>query len=506
MKFVPYMTVLACVLLGAPASAEEAPGSRVSLAATLGALFRSSPAFSLYAAETRDAEGARLRASGAFDLVATAGVQRQRTLIAMGLGGLTDERYSEAQAQVGASLRTRENVSMQVSGSVPFWSSLDPKVSPNQPQVTGLLTIPLTKFGRGTGPAADEQAASLHASASLAAQEDSESDLTAQVAEEYWHWVGAYEEWKVARRLEALAADQLKDVDELIANHARAAMDRLAFAAAAEDAAAALAQAQQSMLEQRQRVWERIGLPAPPGDALPMDALPAVAPPPLDGRELSRRARNHSLARPVLRALAEEVEAAAVRMKAAQIAERPDLNLTAQGTVLPVDAYDPNALVYPYPTAATPTHLDYYGLVSLQGSFPIPNRAARGAYEQASAAHDASLLNAHQQRNAVEVRLDALGSAIATLAQTFQERGVSTEQFRQEYEAVRLRFRLGSATATDVVVAEQQYMRASLRLVEDNTAYAATLAALAHEAGVLVSPVHARDPAAAVSRLTTLQL
>jgi outer membrane protein len=486
----------------APASAEE---GNVSLQATMCALFQSSPAFQVYGAQTRIAEARHLRTSGAFDVVATAALQGQRTLwpSATGYGNLSDQGFNDLSLQAALGTRLRENITIQLNGAMPLISSIDSLRSFDQPVVGANLTIPLLKLGRSTAFGAEERAAGLHSAAAAALQQDAESELATRVAEAYWHWVGSYEQLKWARRLEALALDQVKDVDQLIAQHARAAVDRLAFAAAAENATASRVQAEQVLFDQQQLVWETIGLPPPNASVLPESELPSVPATIPVGEVVARRAHELAQARPLFKSLNDEVEGARVRVEAARIGKRPDLNLVGQGTATRVERSDSLANVSASSTASVQTQLGYYGSIALQFSLPLQNRTARGAFEEAAATRAELELTVAQRRNAIEVRIDALSSALTNLTRSYQERTRAVEQFELSFHAERTKFRLGTATAMDVVVAEQQYMSASLGTVADRTAFAVILARLLHEAGVLNPAVHSRDSVAVARSLTS---
>jgi len=180
-----------------------------------------------------------------------------------------------------------------------------------------------------------------------------------------------------------------------------------------------------------------------------------------------------------------------VRAEGLRIAKRPDVNLVAQGTAARVE----NSVV------TTDTQLGYYGSVALQFALPFENRRARGAYDFAAEVHAEQVLDAEQRRNAIDVRIDALGNALANLARSYSQRTHAFEEYQAEYDAERSKFRLGTATTLDVVVAERQYMSANLALVADRTAYALALARILHESGVLNAAVHSRDSVAVVHRL-----
>ena len=107
-------------------------------------------------------------------------------------------------------------------------------------------------------------------------------------------------------------------------------MDRLAFAAAVEEAAANRTQAEQLLFEQQQVVWETIGLPPPATATVPSGQLPSVPAAPPAGTTLARRAHQLAAGRPLLAYLDRETAAAAVRAEGLRIAKRPDVNLVAQ--------------------------------------------------------------------------------------------------------------------------------------------------------------------------------
>ena len=139
-----------------------------------------------------------------------------------------------------------------------------------------------------------------------------------------------------------------------------------------------------------------------------------------------------------------------------------------------------------------PTQLEvgYYGGVSLVFSMPLQNRTARGQLGIATEVRLERQLDAASRLNVVEGTIDALSSDLTTLAGTYQQRARATEAYRAAYEAERSRYRLGSATAMDVIVAEQQFMGSSIAVLADRASYAITLARMLHETGVLNAAVH----------------
>lgn len=488
--FAPVLVLASAILVAAPSAAQE---TKASLVGVMRHLFDESPTFRTYRVQTREAQAAHLATSGAFDFVAGTTVQAQRTLwAAPPYGALTDQGYNDVSVQASLATRARENVVIQLSGSRPLASSISSTLSPDQPQASVNVTIPLLRFGRSASYSAEERAAGLHASAMAALEQDAESDLAAIVAENYWRWVGAHEQLDLTRRLEAIARDQLRDVDTLIEQRARAAVDRLPFVAAAEGASASRTQAEQLMFDQQQIVWQTLGLPAPAAPIEPSTTLPEVPAPWLDGSHLARRAHELAAGRPFLAYLDRENDALAAHAERLRIAQRPDLNLLAQATATRAVSAG----------ATTESAFGYFGLVALQFSFPIQNRAAQGAYHLAAELHSEQALAARRRRNEIGARIDALASALASLSRSYQQRARAAEQYQLAYEAERGKFRLGNATALDVVVAEQQSMNAEIAVVVERTAYALTLARLSHEAGVLTFAVTSRD-AAALARVLT---
>jgi outer membrane protein TolC len=489
--------VILCALMLAATRTAAAQERAPSLEQTLAMMFDCSPAFHISSARTRRAEAGHLRSSGAFDVVTSAGVQGQRSLLSNTAGLMTDASYSDLAVSVGIGGLTRANIGLQLTGSMPLVSTIDPILSPYQPLVSASVTVPLLKLGRSAAFGAEERASGLHADAALASQQESESELASRVAQAYWRWVASRQQLELMRSLEELALDQLRDVDQLIAQHARAAADRLAIVAAAENAAATRVQAEQTMFAQQELLWETLGLPPPTMHLVPDRELPRV-PSPIDAGPVAERAHARATARPLFKSLADETAALAVRAEAARIGKRPDVNFVAQASATRVlsAAWDPQS------STAPDQRLGYYGAVALQLALPLPNRAARGALEEANAAHAEAQLSVEQQRNAIGARIDALSGALASVTRTYQQRMSAAKQFRLAYDAQRTRFRLGTATAMDVVIAEQQYMSASLSTVSDAMEYALALARLQHEAGALNQVVRARDAAATARALT----
>jgi outer membrane protein TolC len=497
----PFTTLAAVAALATPSTALAADGP-ASLEGTLRALLADSPAFRTFAVQTSEADANHLASSGAFDTVATASATGSRTLLTAPAGPLTDQGYD--QLALGASLATtlRENVSASLSGSAPVLATLPLDALPAaSPQITASLTIPLLKLGRSSPLAAEERATGLHASALEAYQRDAESAMVAQIADDYWTWVGRFEQLKLSRALEALAKDQLKDVDELIAHNAKAPVERLPFSAAADNAAATRAAAEQLVVAAGEALREALGLPGPAPYATPTGQLPAVAAAPLDAALLAGRAHQTARERPLLAFLARETRAADARLEGARTAVRPDVSLVAQGTAAHVESY---AATTSSPAGyAAQTGLGYYGGVTLQFSMPVQNRAARGARDYAANVDAERRLAASQEANAIDRRIDALSGALATISRTYRDRANAAMELQASYEAERTKFKLGNATGMDVVLAEQQYTNASLALVAERIAYAVTLSDYLHESGALVAATRARDVATLVRQLTT---
>ena len=357
------LTLAAAIVSSSDPRAEP---RRVPLEGVLHSLFAESPAFRVPDARTKQAEGAHTASSGAFDIVASANLQAQHSLFALGpFGALVGQSHDDFGIQASLGARTRENVTLQLSAGTPLASTIASAMNPDQPQVTANLGVPLFKFGRGAPLPAEERAAELHARAIRALQDDAESALAESIAEGYWLWVGSREQLSLAERIEQLTLDQLADVDKLIEQHARAPADRQALAAAAENAAASRIQAEQAMYEQQQALWETLGLAPPRGALVPSDDLP-VPSTGLDQASLASAAHDLARTRPLLAYLRDESAAASERESGAGVGKRPDLTLIAQATAARIED-----LAVP-----TQTELGYYGMVGLQFSLPLQNRAA----------------------------------------------------------------------------------------------------------------------------------
>jgi outer membrane protein TolC len=487
------MLVATTALTSTSARAQE---RSATLQQTLQLLFGDSPSFQIFAHQTREAAGAHLRALGAFDLVTGIGVQLQRSLFSTGpYGALSDQGFTDVAIQASASTLTRENVSVSVSGSSPVVSELPMWSSPDRARVSATLSIPLLKLGASAPPVTEAQASYLNARAMAALQRDEESELAAGVIASYWRWLGACQQLDLMQRIESLTGDQLRDVEQLIEQRARAQVDRYPFLAAAQNAKANRIQAEQAMFEQQQALWQMLGLPAPAASLRPVGDLPVISASEDAIPEVARRAHEIVRSRPILAYFDDEIAAADVRVEGARVGMRPDINLLTQATTVRVET-----------AGGTGTTLGYYGVVGLQFTFPLQNRTARGTYQQAAEARAQQVLASVQRRNAIQAGLDRLSAAIASIARSYRQRSSAAEQSRLVYEAERVKFRLGNATGMDVVLAEQQFMAASAAAVVDRTAYAISYAQLLHESGALTGSVASRDAATIVRRLTTNNL
>ena len=116
----------------AQATPARAQGSErvTSLADAMRALFAESPTFHVLESAAREAAAEHLRASGAFDIVAGATVQGQRSLWSAPYGGLTTTGYNDLSVQVGLATRTPENVTADIVALTPLTSSVDASISP----------------------------------------------------------------------------------------------------------------------------------------------------------------------------------------------------------------------------------------------------------------------------------------------------------------------------------------------------------------------------------------
>ena len=144
-KHTSHLILIACALAAVHETAAAALGQRWIARRAMRSLFTASPAFHVYDVQTRArADALQPRCPG--------GVRRRRRRRNSGAANFCGQRRTAASsndglddvsAQASLTTHTRENIGVSISGSMPIVSSLQPSISPVQPQATANLSIPL---------------------------------------------------------------------------------------------------------------------------------------------------------------------------------------------------------------------------------------------------------------------------------------------------------------------------------------------------------------------------
>lgn len=306
------------------------------------------------------------------------------------------------------------------------------------------------------------------------------SQLVLDVLVAYWELWYSQRALKVQAAAEELARQQLDQINqriEVLGTASRA--DALRFAAELAALREAYVQAQTQL---RRRIIDLTWLMGSPAEA--DGELTATGNPPnaMALAPVSELTAQLVAASPELAAMKAQVEAARLRAQIADNANAPRLDVIASGTMTGVWTQDE------LPGLALPNGRPAFGAM-LGVEFDTPLGTSREYGEAA---------RAHAQWQAAQSRLAALLNALsADIAQSHTEVVQSGERVRLATEAEsiasaladaeRQRFKLGSATSLDVVLAQQNHRQSELRLLRAVVDRTVAQLHLEHQVGRLLT-------------------
>jgi outer membrane protein len=478
-----------CALVTATASGAADPlppaPTGIALADVLDATLRSSPEIHLAAQQAALARGILTEAGAPFDTTIGVAAAWSRTHPALEDG--TTLTRTETSVDAGVDRRFRNGLLVQPQAGVRRTDlSTQPGLQTSNLGTAGLtVVVPLLRDRGGAATAAAEVAArfGLRSSRMGLLHTVSERVLTAVLS--YWDYLAAHQRLATLRASEERAeriseqtrvlvrADERTNADltQTLGNLAAKKVTRLA--------------AEQAFVESRQRLGLAMGVPAAAIAALPPPAtgfpsLPADAP--LPAAEGASAATAHER-RADLLAAQEDLRAAEALVKGARSELQPQLDLavtTGYDTTIRGQGFsDVFAPLYRRPRLDASFRLVY--------ALPLRNARAEGLFAQASAAAE--------QRRIVRDDLGRRIDAAVAVSREALWRGAAG--MRESEEAVRLlsstvhaqqrQFEVGASTLFDVIAAQDALTNALLGQIESQRSYAAAIAALRFESGILVA-------------------
>jgi outer membrane protein TolC len=486
--------------VGAPRPGDSA--APVAAALTLGDVVRRAiedgPDVRTSALAVDAARGASLAAQAAFDAQLQAGVANNRTNNLTWSESLVSALSTSETYSLGARKRLQHGgVTLAPQLSVNRVGTPDTPALPQSRALAAVAaTVPLARdrggsLARAAGDVAGLELRATESDLGYAAASGVYQTLTA-----YWGYVAARRRLDVYRGTEERAASMIERTTALVAADERTPADLTQLRGNYASKRAQRIGAEQAVVEAWLQLAQRLALP-PANVATPpatTSDFPRVAPG-LDSVDIRPIVARALAARQDFHAVGARAAGARRNAAAAAGASRPQVDVVVQvGYSGLVRGGGMNPLLQPFYRNTSGMNAS----VQLQVSRPLGNVDARGQAARADAALASTALAQRETERRVQmgvaVAVEAVRQAARVLAEAQRALGIVREAVTNEQR----RFQLGSSTAFDIVLAEDNLTSALLAEANAQQTYAAGLARLHHEAGTLVqrrAGVLSADPA-----------
>lgn len=360
--------------------------------------------------------------------------------------------------------------------------------------IAGLsIDVPL---GRGRGVAATgaaERAGRLNLAASLESEAHTVALTTLRTVQAYFNLAAAQERLDLFTVSEAQQTTLVAIGEALEAAGELAQADLLTVQARHASTRAALAQAYQTVAEARITLASVMGVAVERIEEAPVASETLPQPP--DSSDVERW-RTQQLAQSAQSRRADLKAARKLEESARELAEASRLDLRRASTLSFQAWYqglwegkspkDMRNVLVGWERALLGGQAGPSARLLLTVEWPFANNVARGRYLESQALYHASGIQARDLERVVSGRVEELtGSVIKARAEVARnEEAVGF--YAQLIEAEVERFRLGEATAADVVLTEENRISAALALVTARQRLATAVAQLRFELGTLV--------------------
>lgn len=360
--------------------------------------------------------------------------------------------------------------------------------------IAGLsLEVPLGK-GRGEAAAgAAERAARLNLRASLENEAHAVATTALATTLAYYNLTAAQQ------RLELLSASEVKQAslvaigEALVAAGELAPADLVAVRARLASTRAAVAQAHQAVAEARITLAQAMGVAVEDIAQAPVAAEgfpPPPSPAELDGFRAQQRAQQALTRRADVKAARQLEESARQLAEAARLDLRRASTLSFQvwyqGLWEGRSPRDMRNVLVGYQRALFGGQVGPSARLAITVEWPFANQVAQGRYGELRALYHSSGIQTRNLERVLSTRVEELSGA-AEKARAELVRSQEAVRAYEELIAVEVeRFRLGEATAADVVLTEENRVAAGLALVAAEQRLATAVAQLRFELGGLV--------------------
>lgn len=482
-----------------PKPAQTSESQRMGLLEAVRLTLAQDPNLQLQERQIDIAKGAVRSARGQFDLTLDTSLSRGLTgtprtelerINSVGRAHLTETVRDVTDYRLGLSKQFRTGLTVSPGIEITrATDNLDEQPAINRANISFVVNVPLLKgLGREATGAAERAARVGQEAAALDLQHVIATRVLNAVSA-YWNCLGAEKQAAILKASESRAAELVGGVRELVkAGEFPAAELKQVQADHAEKTAARIA-GEQRFWQAQQNLALALGLPAgklmtPPLPEESFPLPPAEAPswrfqgqPALE-RSLNRRADYQS----ALKAQ----EAAEILLAAARNNVKPQLDLNVEVGYAGLD--EGSQFRRFFSSLDTRNYAGPNALATLRLNFPLANNAARGLLLQRDAAHQQSHIRsqdlARNISSGILVAFNELEQTIEELKKAHEAAGY----YREAVDNEREKLRIGTSSVIDVITTADRLSNALVNEISAQSRYAASLARVRFETGLLVPP------------------
>jgi outer membrane protein TolC len=341
------------------------------------------------------------------------------------------------------------------------------------------IVLPLLRGAGGDSVAAAERAARYDLEASRLAVMFQKSQSVLTTIQAYWDARAAADQVDVLRRSVEIEGELASLTRSLIAANEKPRSDEARVLAATADARSRYEGAQRQLNDARIALAQVMGVALADALAIPLARDPYPQPPAdltIDPAVYANFVRDAVGRRFDRQAVLKSEASGKALLRGAQIDVRPLLNVNASGWGTSVQQSS-----FSYPDWVFRS-----GSVGLDFEKPFGNNTARGLVEARRSALRSTQIDSANLERLIALSVIQLSESLKVAASRLKAAEEAVRNYELTMTNEQARLKSGDASLLDSILTEQQITSARLSYIAARQEYATLLAALRHEAGLLV--------------------
>ncbi len=462
-------------------TATGAPAPGLSLLEAVLLTLREDPNIALSESRLAGTRGALRSAQGAFDPLLRTSLNRTDTTFTTG----------------GEGVNSSVDLTQKLRSGLSLTPSLELERQEDEAGIANLGTLTLTlrqPLLRGRGRdvvAAGEASAERQVQAAQLDLAHTISSRLRAVIARYWAYRAAALNLEIFSTSEESTRSLLETTRRLIAADVTPAAELVQLEADLASKESSRIAGERALYAARQALGQEIGLSADGILELPLatDFFPAVDPaslPAADTLAATLLWRREALARRSdLQAERERLAAAEISLRAADNAQKPQLDLTLS------PRYSGSTEGHGLGDFFTPLWQNVPGLSATFGvslAWPLRNRSAEGDFLRAQAARDQQALRLEQVTREIGATVPTALDAVRQNARQVEKAALAIRLFEKAVDNEEKKLRAGSSTLIDVTTQRDRLTAARQQLVATQLSLAQAIAELRFQTGTLLPP------------------